>query len=132
MLSFASTLALTCGLLFGFDGSRRLRRDSRGRFHIFCGSSFNFATAVNKEAELLDAFTSFSYPAAPESEPQQSLAEQFVEQLDVTKYLNGQSPLFGLRLTNVKNGCILGVSLSHALAGAQACQDDLFHQKAGY
>ena len=96
----------------------RLRQDEAGRSYIDgSNSGFIFSTVEDRSLELLDVLRDFAYSPAPEVEPTQRLAEGFVEQLDSVGYLKGESPLFGVRLTNVKNGSILGVSMSHAVSG---------------
>lgn len=69
------------------------------------------------DLQLRDVLKAFVVPAAPEVQPARELAVTFAEQLDVAGYLAGMSPLVGLRLTHMKDGSVLGVSLSHVVAG---------------
>ncbi len=95
-----------------------MRQDENGASYIDSSNGgFNFSVVENTSFELLDVLPAYSYPSASEVQPLQSLAEGFVEQLDATGTLSGQTPLFGVRLTAVKNGSVLGVSMLHAVAG---------------
>ena len=98
--------------------SSRLCQDCEGRYFLDnSNSGFTFSVQDKPDLQLRDVLKAFVVPAAPEKQPVRELAATFVEQLDVAGYLAGKSPLVGLRLTHFKDGSLLGVSLSHAVAG---------------
>lgn len=72
---------------------------------------------VKSNLLLRDTLKAFVVPSAPEVQPVQELATPLVEHLDVVGLLAGKSPLIGMRLTQVKDGSVLALSLSHVLAG---------------
>lgn len=96
----------------------RLRQDEAGRLFVDSSNAgFNFRTSTNHNLWLRDVLQAFARPPAPEFEPLNACAEEFVEQLDSTGILAARSPLFGLVLTKVVDGSVLGLSLPHTLAG---------------
>ena len=96
----------------------RLQQDENGSFAFDTSNrGFQFSVAHRPEAELRDVLKAFTLPSAPEVQPVNCWAEPLVEQLDPVGMGTGQTPLFGIRLTNVKDGSVLGISISHTIIG---------------
>ena len=81
-------------------------------------SGFPLQFSQNHDIQLSTALSFLVHPPAVQREKHVSkVGEKFCIQLDVSDILEGESPLFGLHLTTVDGGCVLGLSLSHCLAG---------------
>ncbi|KAK9834629.1 hypothetical protein WJX74_006118 [Apatococcus lobatus] len=99
----------------------RLRQDQNGSFAFDTSNGgFQLSTVSQPQAELRDVLTAFTMPSAPEIVPVTSWAEAFVEQLDPVGMVLGNSSLFGIRLTSVRDGSILGISASHTIIDAES------------
>ena len=60
---------------------------------------------------------SYARQAGPEQQPVNSVAQAFAQELQPDAVQRGESAMLALQLTFVKDGTVLGVSASHALAG---------------
>ena len=59
-------------------------------------------------------------PSSQEKQPRQPAelpAGAFIDELVPADWMVGQAPLFGLQLTAVREGSVLGLTFSHAIAG---------------
>ena len=104
----------------------RLQQDGSGSHYIDnSNSGLPFGVSARADLELIDVLPAFVVPSAHEAEPVRLVAKDFVEQLDPVDLLAGRSPLIGLRLTSLRNGSVLGISLSHVLSGAKHSNQNL-------
>ncbi|KAK9838702.1 hypothetical protein WJX74_001670 [Apatococcus lobatus] len=93
------------------------KQDPEGRtFFDHSNSGFVFSSCQRSDLQLRDTLNSFVVPSTPEVQPVTEVAAPFVEQLDIAGYLAGETPLVGIRLTSVRDGSVLSISLSHVVA----------------
>ncbi|KAK9844243.1 hypothetical protein WJX84_010450 [Apatococcus fuscideae] len=99
----------------------RFQRDERGTYFIDgSDSGFSFTCARDDQSCISDLLSAFTLPSSSAPLPINSWATEFVDELQPDQYLNGDAPIFSLRLTLVRDGAILSFSYSHALADAEA------------
>ncbi|KAK9839049.1 hypothetical protein WJX74_008467 [Apatococcus lobatus] len=111
----------------------RVRQDDAGRFFLDSSNAgFTIGTCNKPESQLRDVLRAFARPSAPELEPLNACAEDYLEQLNPVEVLAGRCPLFGLRLTQVKDGSVLGLSFSHMLADAESMGQLLYDISQAY
>ena len=98
----------------------RLRQDPEGRQLVVVeNTGFPLEASLQQQADLSNVLSHFVFPShVQQHHPLVRVGENFTIQLDIGKMLDGASPLFGVRLTQVKGGSVLGLSISHLLAGA--------------
>jgi len=73
--------------------------------------------AENKSLSLTDVPATFVQAPIPGHLPNNFLLPDFLEQLQPHQILAGEEPVMKLRLTHISDGCVLGISVSHMLAG---------------
>ncbi len=80
-------------------------------------SGFSFTASLAPQASLNSALRDFPKPELTVHEPTREFGGEYFGQLDVVALLAGDSPVFALRVTEVSDGTLLGVSISHGVAG---------------
>ena len=99
----------------------RIQRDERGTHFIDDSDrGFSFTCARDEQSCISNLLSAFTLPSSTAPLPINSWATDFVDELQPDQYLNGDAPIFGLRLTLVRTGAILSFSYSHVLAGEHA------------
>ncbi|KAK9861166.1 hypothetical protein WJX84_003114, partial [Apatococcus fuscideae] len=98
----------------------RLQQDTEDHLYVDdSNSGFPFSVSKDNEASLSSILPTLSRPLAQEIQPVTTTGGPFLPQLDLVAYLAGKGPLCALQLTNVQDGSILGLSISHVLTDAE-------------
>lgn len=98
-------------------------QDEQGIYFIDkSNKGFPLLRTQRQDLRLNDVLPAFTEPLAPEKLPQCTFAEAFVDQIQPEACLTGQAPLISLRVTNVADGFVLGVSASHTFTGEHTRQ----------
>ncbi|KAK9866517.1 hypothetical protein WJX84_012452 [Apatococcus fuscideae] len=99
----------------------RIQRDERGTHFIDDSDrGFSFTCARDEQSCISNLLSAFTLPSSTAPLPINSWATDFVDELQPDQYLNGDAPIFSLRLTLVRTGAILSFSYSHVLADVEA------------
>ena len=98
----------------------RIRQDSQGRYciEVDSGAEIPFTSRDHLKLTLQDVPSTFVRLHIPDCTPDNTLLPIFLEQLHPHLLIAGKEALLQIRLTQLSDGCVLGVSVSHMLAGA--------------
>ena len=98
----------------------RIRQDSQGRhcIEVQSGTEIPFSSVDHLKLTLQDVPSSFVRLHISDHTPDSTLLPIFLEQLHPHLLIAGKEALLQIRLTQLLDGCVLGVSVSHMLAGA--------------
>ena len=106
----------------------RMSRSHEGRYFIGPGSnvdgphSFPFAYSHDPSRRLSDLPAQYVQRSVQEHIPINAFPLELVPQMHPDLLLAGKEALFQVRLTTIKDGSVLGVSFSHALAGEHSAR----------
>jgi len=98
----------------------RICQDSEGRTFLGSGFGLPFTTAEQLKLSLAEVPTGFVQQQVPDATPNNVLLPSLVQQLQPHRVFSGEEALFKLQLTQLSDGCALGVSISYLLAGDAA------------
>lgn len=98
----------------------RIRQDSQGRYciEVQSGTEIPFSSTDQLKLTLQDVPSNFVRLHVPDRTPDTTLLPIFLEQLHPHLLIAGKEALLQIRLTQLSDGCVLGISVSHMLAGA--------------
>lgn len=98
----------------------RICQDSQGRTFLGSGHGVPFTTAEQLKLSLTEVSSGFVQHQVPDATPNNVLLASLVQQLQPHRVFSGEEAPFKLQLTQLSDGCALGVSVSHLLAGDAA------------
>ncbi len=106
-------------VLHQFSSLAGIHQDPEGRYCIGLRTDKKVALTSTDHFnfKLADFPSTFVRPHVPDGLPNNDLARDFLEQMQPHLILAGEEALFKLRLTQLSDGCVLGISFSHMLAG---------------
>ncbi len=90
---------------------------TKGKYCIGRGNGVPLTEAENKSLSLADVPATFVQAPIPGHLPNNLLLPDFLEQIQPHQILAGEEPVMKLRLTHLSDGCVVGISVSHMLAG---------------
>ena len=98
----------------------RIRQDPQGRYCIEVQSDTEipFSSVDHLNLTLQDVPSNFVRLHISDHTPDNTLLPVFLAQLPPHLLIAGKEALLQIRLTQLSDGCVLGVSVSHMLAGA--------------
>jgi len=102
----------------------RIRQDSQGRYciEVQSGAEISFSSVDHPKLTLQDVPSNFVRLHISDRTPDNTLLPVFLEQLHPHLLIAGKEALLQIRLTQLSDGCVLGVSVSHMLAGAATAE----------
>ena len=105
----------------------RIGQDSQGRYciEVQSGTEIPFSSVDHLKLTLQDVPSSFVRLHISDRTPDNALLPIFLEQLHPNLLVAGKEALLQIRLTQLSDGCVLGVSVSHMLAGAATARNML-------
>ena len=95
----------------------RVCLDAEGKYCIGRGDGLPLTVAENESLSLADVPATFVQASIPNQLPNNLLLPDFLEQMQPHQILAGEEPVLKLRLTHLSDGCVLGFSVFHMLAG---------------
>ncbi len=95
----------------------RVCLDAEGKYCIGRGDGVSLTVAENQSLGQADVPATFVQAQIPGQLPNNLLLPDFLEQIQPHQILAGEEPVMKLRLTQLSDGCVLGISVSHMLAG---------------
>lgn len=106
----------------------RIRQDSEGRYCIEAqsGAEVPFISVDKLSLKLQDVPSHVVGTHISDGTPDNCLVPIYLEQLHPHMMIAGKEALLRIRLTQLSDGCVLGISFSHMLAGAVATEQGIF------
>ena len=100
----------------------RICQTPEGRYFIGSGGThppgITYTVAQKLSLSLPDLPAQYVQSRVSDAGPVNILLPELIEQMQPHQMLAGKEPLFRVQLTEIQDGCVLGISFSHALAGA--------------
>ena len=110
-LSLDSSCIACCRLKQSVDGKYFVDSEGVSSAGIPC------TVATLQHLHISDLPAHYVQAKVSDAVPVNTLVPELIPQMQPHLMLAGKEPLFKLQLTHVRNGSVLGVSFSHALAG---------------
>ena len=98
----------------------RICQDSEGQTFLGSGPGVPFTTAEQLTLSLAEVPPCYAQQQVPDDTPNNVLLPSLVQQLQPHRVSSGEEAPFKLQLTQLSDGCALGVSISYLLAGDAA------------
>ncbi len=97
----------------------RICQDFEGRYciEVQTGTVIPFSSVEKLSLKLQDVPSDFVRVRISDGTPDNTLLPTYLEQLHPQLLIAGKEALLQIRLTQISDGCVLGVSISHMLAG---------------
>jgi len=96
------------------------------------GTVISFSSVDKLSLKLQDVPAHFVRLHISDRTPDNSLLPTYLEQLHPHLLIAGKEALLQIRLTQLSDGCVLGISISHMLAGAVAAESGMLACEDAY
>lgn len=96
------------------------RADFCGKWSRGRSKDVPFTTAEQLKLSLTEVPPGFVQHQVPDATPNNVLLPSLVQQLQPHRVFSGEEAPFKLQITQLSDGCALGISISHLLAGVAA------------